>query len=226
MASKKLNAWSLIVPAKRKKTHVLRTLDPGPRLLPGGRQDGLLRTLMDTFLPSWQPSGSGASSTGPSTLDGSNAAGSAEGSFAPDVPPTLGVPLLPAIVFLSCLAVLGITFFNWQPTRTPVRLGPLSRPDVQVWVNTSTGNFYCDGSILYEQGAGQLMAQGQAVQMGYQPGLSTYCDQGPAVVTRVASRRPANAPAAGADSAGAVAGTSGSSSSSSFAQSATSAAPR
>jgi hypothetical protein len=47
---------------------------------------------------------------------------------------------------------------------------------VKVWVNKSTGIYYCSDSTMYGRSAlGSYMAQGDAIQTGYSPALGKPC---------------------------------------------------
>jgi hypothetical protein len=52
-----------------------------------------------------------------------------------------------------------------------------ARLNVKVWVNKSTGIYYCADSALYGRSdPGAYMAQGEAVQTGYSPALGEPCE--------------------------------------------------
>ncbi|HEV2387946.1 MAG TPA: hypothetical protein VGS20_11905 [Candidatus Acidoferrales bacterium] len=48
-------------------------------------------------------------------------------------------------------------------------------------MNKANGTFYCADSLLYANGTGEYMEQGDALNIGYQPSLGTYCHGGQAV---------------------------------------------
>ena len=51
-----------------------------------------------------------------------------------------------------------------------------TRLNVKVWVNKSTGIYYCSDSAMYGHSAfGSYMAQGDAIQTGYSPALGESC---------------------------------------------------
>ena len=48
---------------------------------------------------------------------------------------------------------------------------------VKVWVDKSTGLYYCADSTMYgHSGSGAYVAQGEAVQTGYSPALGEPCE--------------------------------------------------
>jgi hypothetical protein len=52
-----------------------------------------------------------------------------------------------------------------------------ARLSVKVWVNKSTGIYYCPDSPMYGRTeSGAYMVQGEAVQTGYSPALSEPCE--------------------------------------------------
>jgi len=90
----------------------------------------------------------------------------------------LGIPIL--------LAILVVYFLNpgydWLPhLRMPhfaERTGQSEEAmlKVKVWVNKSTGIYYCSDSTMYGRSAlGSYMAQGDAIQTGYSPALDKPC---------------------------------------------------
>src|SRR5215469_11015683 len=87
-----------------------------------------------------------------------------------------GIPFILAILAFLYLRQTGN---DWMPHLriphfpTPARQ---SEPRLRVWVNKSTGVYYCPDSVMYgrtEHGA--YMAQGEAVQTGYTPALGEPC---------------------------------------------------
>jgi hypothetical protein len=52
-----------------------------------------------------------------------------------------------------------------------------TRLNVKVWVNKSTGIYYCPDSAIYGRSEpGIYMAQGEALQTGYTPALGEPCE--------------------------------------------------
>jgi len=86
------------------------------------------------------------------------------------------------LVIIGTLALLvGLTLFsahrNWHPL-TPLRATPVTKEDVQVWVNTRSGFYYCGDSTLYGKvEPGKYMRQDEALQQGYRPFLQQACSR-------------------------------------------------
>ncbi len=67
----------------------------------------------------------------------------------------------------------------WRTVRQQFRR-PVTVPAARVWVRTDTGSFYCRGSVLFGSGPGRLLAQEEALTLGYQPATGSYCPADPA----------------------------------------------
>ena len=115
-------------------------------------------------------------------------------------------PALPAVVLLVCFAVfmaaiapLDFTSIFHKFFPTPIQKVP--HQDAAVWVDKTSGVYYCATSMMFGKTPGQNMRQVEALDRGYQPALGTYCD-GPAwSVPEVASRPAAPAPSSSAGKA-------------------------
>ena len=90
----------------------------------------------------------------------------------------LGIPILLAVLVLYYLN----PGYDWLPhLRMPhfaERTGQSEEAmlKVKVWVNKSTGIYYCSDSTMYGRSAlGSYMAQGDAIQTGYSPALDKPC---------------------------------------------------
>lgn len=93
------------------------------------------------------------------------------------------------LLFLGIAVVIaGLTLFyllnsGWRP-HLGIPHFPLAshrsgkaRLNVKVWVNKSTGIYYCSDSVLYGHSEpGSYIAQGEAVQTGYSPALGEPCE--------------------------------------------------
>lgn len=91
----------------------------------------------------------------------------------------LGIPILLAILVLYFLN----PGYDWLPhLRMPhfaERTGQSEETmlKVKVWVNKSTGIYYCPDSAMYGRSAlGSYMVQGDAIQTGYSPALGKPCE--------------------------------------------------
>lgn len=90
----------------------------------------------------------------------------------------LGVPLILAVLVLYYLN----PGYDWLPhLQMPhfaerTGLSEETMLKVKVWVNKSTGIYYCSDSAMYGRSAlGSYMAQGDAIQTGYSPALDKPC---------------------------------------------------
>jgi len=89
-------------------------------------------------------------------------------------------PALPAVIllvtfamFMAALAPLNFTsifrrFFPAQVQKVP-------HQDAAVWVDKTSGVYYCADSIMFGKTQGAYMKQVEALDRGYQPALGTYC---------------------------------------------------
>ena len=89
----------------------------------------------------------------------------------------LGVPFILAVLALIYLQRTGIA---WMPhlrmPHLPTRRSEKASLKIRVWVNRSTGIYYCPDSATYGRSEpGVYMAQGEAVQTGYTPALGEPC---------------------------------------------------
>ncbi len=95
------------------------------------------------------------------------------------------LPAMPALVFLlvvlaySSAHVDAVRAAIWRTVRQQFRR-PVTVPAARVWVRTDTGSFYCHGSVLFGSGPGRLLAQEEALTLGYQPATGSYCPADPA----------------------------------------------
>jgi hypothetical protein len=91
----------------------------------------------------------------------------------------LGIPFILAVLALLYLLHPGSAWMPHFrtlhfPTRT--RQSEEARLKVKVWVNKSTGIYYCPDSVMYGHSErGVYMTQGEAVQTGYTPALGEPC---------------------------------------------------
>jgi hypothetical protein len=89
----------------------------------------------------------------------------------------LGIPIL-LVILVSYFLNPG---YDWLPhLRMPhfaERTGSEeTKLKVKVWVNKSTGIYYCSDSAMYGHSAlGSYMAQGDAIQTGYSSALGKPC---------------------------------------------------
>jgi len=90
----------------------------------------------------------------------------------------LGIPILLAILVLYFLN----PGYDWLPhLRMPHFAERTGQSDettlkVKVWVNKSTGIYYCPDSAMYGRSApGSYMSQGDAIQTGHSPALGEPC---------------------------------------------------
>jgi hypothetical protein len=90
----------------------------------------------------------------------------------------LGVPFILAVLVLYYLN----PGYDWLPhlriphfaERTDQSAETMRK--AKVWVNKSTGVYYCPDSEMYGHSAlGSYMAQGDAIQTGYSPALGKPC---------------------------------------------------
>ena len=89
----------------------------------------------------------------------------------------LGIPIILAILTVLYLQRTGNA---WMPhlrmPHLPTRRLEQASLKVRVWVNRSTGIYYCPDSATYGRSEpGAYMAQGEAVQSGYTPALGEPC---------------------------------------------------
>jgi hypothetical protein len=91
----------------------------------------------------------------------------------------LGIPAILAVVALLYLLRPGNAWMPYLRTlRFPIgtRQSEEARLKVRVWVNKSTGIYYCPASAMYGHSErGVYMAQGEAVQTGFTPALGEPC---------------------------------------------------
>jgi hypothetical protein len=93
-------------------------------------------------------------------------------------------PAVPAVIllvsfsmFMAAVAPLDFTqiFHRYFPTKTD----KVPHQDAAVWVDKTSGVYYCANSIMFGKTQGAYMKQVEALDRGYQPALGTYCT-GPA----------------------------------------------
>ena len=91
-----------------------------------------------------------------------------------------GIPIVLAVLALLYLLHPGNA---WMPRlRIPyfsarAHLAGEARLKIRVWVNRSTGIYYCPNSSMYGHSEpGAYLAQGEAVQSGYGPALGEPCE--------------------------------------------------
>ena len=84
---------------------------------------------------------------------------------------------------IACMTLFYMLNSGWRP-HLGVPHFPLgshqsgrARLNVKVWVNKSTGIYYCPDSAPYGRSEpGAYMTQGEAVQNGYSPALGEPCE--------------------------------------------------
>ena len=90
----------------------------------------------------------------------------------------LGIPFVLAVLTFVYLLNGGD---GWLPDFKAPHLSRThqseeARLKLKVWVNKSTGIYYCSDSAMYGHSAfGSYMAQGDAIQTGYSPALGESC---------------------------------------------------
>lgn len=106
------------------------------------------------------------------------------GSTKAPVPGSIHIALGISVI----LAVLALLYLRrpgnaWMPRlrtlRFPIRTrqSEEARLKLRVWVNKSTGVYYCPDSAMYGRSErGAYMTQGDAVQTGYTPALGEPCE--------------------------------------------------
>ena len=89
-------------------------------------------------------------------------------------------PALPAVillvsfaVFMAALAPLDFTsiFHKFFPTQVQ----KVPHQSAAVWVDKTSGVYYCADSVMFGKTQGAYMKQVEALDRGYQPALGTYC---------------------------------------------------
>jgi hypothetical protein len=82
------------------------------------------------------------------------------------------------IVVLLTLSVAGLTAYTSTATRASVPVVQQDRkPDVKVWVNTSSKVYHCPGTRWYgKTKVGEYMTQKQAQEKGYRPAYGKVCE--------------------------------------------------
>jgi hypothetical protein len=90
------------------------------------------------------------------------------------------VLVIPIILAILTVLYLQRTGNAWIPhlriPHLPTHRSEEASLKVRVWVNRSTGIYYCPDSATYGHSeAGVYMAQGDAVQTGYTPALGEPC---------------------------------------------------
>ena len=71
----------------------------------------------------------------------------------------------------------------------------------RVWADKQAGNYYCADSSFFGRGTGSYMKQGDALTLGYQPALGSYCRESYSThVKGLAQARGSSAPASGSQS--------------------------
>ena len=90
----------------------------------------------------------------------------------------LGIPIILAILTVVHLQRTGNA---WMPhlrmPHLPTRRSEKASLKIRVWVNRSTGIYYCPDSAMYGHSEpGAYMSQGEAVQTGDSPALGEPCE--------------------------------------------------
>jgi hypothetical protein len=71
----------------------------------------------------------------------------------------------------------------------------------KVWADKKAGNYYCADSSFFGRGTGSYMKQGDALTLGYQPALGSYCQESyPTHLKGLDQARSRSAPAGGSQS--------------------------
>lgn len=71
----------------------------------------------------------------------------------------------------------------------------------KVWADRQAGTYFCADSKFFGHGTGTYIKQGDALTLGYQPALGSYCQEGHPAPTKALNRaRGGLAPAGGARS--------------------------
>jgi hypothetical protein len=89
-------------------------------------------------------------------------------------------PALPAVILLVSFAVFMAAIAPLDFSGVLEKLFPfhpiqLQKPNAVVWVNQSSGTYFCANSVMFGKADGKLMKQAQALDSGYQPALGTFC---------------------------------------------------
>jgi hypothetical protein len=98
-------------------------------------------------------------------------------------------PLIPALLLLLIGVLLPSSPWFRHSVHTAFRFpviqkfaallrGPKKQalePKVKVWAKKQTGFYYCRGDILFGTKQGRLMAQDEALTLGYRPVSGEYC---------------------------------------------------
>ncbi len=91
----------------------------------------------------------------------------------------LGPAVFPLLGLLLAFTVVALALTPVRMPRLLSELGlghsSLSNPESPVWVIRREGNYYCRGGVLFGRMPGQIMMQGDALALGYQPALGNYC---------------------------------------------------
>lgn len=112
-------------------------------------------------------------------------------------------PALPAVVLLLCFAffmaaIAPLDFTAIFHKFFPSAVQKVPHKDAVVWVDSTSGVYYCANSIMFAKTKGEYMSQVNALGSGYQPALGTYCKGPkwtPSPVRRPQATPPAPAPA-------------------------------
>ncbi len=94
-------------------------------------------------------------------------------------------PAIPAVLMLVAFAVFMAAIAPLDFSAILRKLFPPAIPTVPhkqaaVWVDKTSGVYYCSNSVLFGKTPGGYMTQVGALDHGYQPALGTYCS-GPAM---------------------------------------------
>lgn len=89
-------------------------------------------------------------------------------------------PALPAVILLVSFAVFmaavaPLDFTSIFHKFFPVKIQKVPHQDAAVWVDKTSGVYYCANSIMFGKTHGAYMRQVEALDRGYQPALRTYC---------------------------------------------------
>jgi hypothetical protein len=87
-------------------------------------------------------------------------------------------PLLPALGLFLCFVLRPMPSvpqnYMWKVIQRFHH--PVVVPSAQVWAIQSEGTYYCSGSMMYGHQPGKYLAQADALTLGYQPALGSYCE--------------------------------------------------
>lgn len=108
--------------------------------------------------------------------------------------------LLVAVAVVAAFFIPGVRarFSKLFPTEATKKV----EMGAKVWADKQAGTYYCADSKFFGHGTGTYMKQGDALTLGYQPSLGSYCQESyPGGNTAVNKARGRLAPAKGSTSA-------------------------